>query len=129
MNTRHERKPSIIVGDAEYLKALSGARQRGTVRAWCRKNGIKTFDNNDGWPVTTESALDHAVSYDVNAGPDWSAFDAWKTGTHWRHRRLRNERGIPEPTAEPKGLAQMNGGNAAVASRKRSKNRSGSPPT
>jgi hypothetical protein len=99
MSTRREPKPSIVIGDAEYLKALSGAKQRGTVRAWCRKNGIKTFDNTDGWPVTTAAALDRALTGGgAEEGPDWSAFDDWKTGTHWRHKRLRAERGVPEPT-------------------------------
>lgn len=107
MSTPRERKLSIVIGDAEYLKALSGAKQRGAVRAWCRKNGIKTFDNNQGWPVTTAAALDRALSQDVNAGPDWSAFDDWKTGTHWRHRRRRQEMGIPEPTTEPEAKATV----------------------
>jgi hypothetical protein len=44
-------KASIVIGDAEYLKALSGAKRRGAVREWCRQNGIKTFDNTDGSPV------------------------------------------------------------------------------
>jgi hypothetical protein len=64
-----------VIGDADYLKALSGAKQRGVVRAWCRKNGIKTFNNKDGWPVTTVSALDRALMGGVDSGPDWSAFD------------------------------------------------------
>jgi hypothetical protein len=121
MSARRERKPSIAIGDAEYLRALSGSKQRGTVRAWRQKEGIKTFDNNDGWPVTTEGALERALSRGVKAGPDWSNFDAWKTGTHWRHRRRRQEMGIPEPTAQPTVPAQMNAGNATVARRKRSK--------
>src|ERR1700723_539347 len=66
---------AIVIGDAEYLKTLSGAKQRASVRAWCRKNGIKTFDNSDGWPVTTAAALDRALLSDLESGPDWSAFD------------------------------------------------------
>jgi hypothetical protein len=115
MRTRRERKPSIIVGDAEYLKALSGYKQKTAVANWCRKNGIKFFRNAQGWPVTTEAALERALFASEIAGPDWSYFDNWKTGTHWRHRRRRQEKGIPEPTIEP------NASKATVAKRKRSR--------
>jgi hypothetical protein len=64
-----------MVGDAEHLRALSGAKQRGKVRAWCRENGIKTFNNTDGWPVTTPAALDRALLKGVDSGPDWGYFD------------------------------------------------------
>lgn len=98
MSPSRQPQPNIVIGDAEYLKALSGAKQRGAVRAWCRKNGIKTFNNRDGWPVTTAAELDRAISGDANrAQPDWSYFDLWKTSPHWRHKRMRQEAGIPEP--------------------------------
>jgi hypothetical protein len=98
MSAPRQPKPSIVIGDAEYLKVLSGAKQRGAVRDWCRKNGIKTFNNRDGWPVTTAAELDRAISGDANrAEPDWSYFDRWKTSPHWRHKRMRQEAGIPEP--------------------------------
>jgi hypothetical protein len=97
MNPPRQPKQSIVIGDAEYLKALSGAKQRGAVRDWCRKNGIKTFNNRDGWPVTTDAALDRALTGTPASEPDWSYFDLWKTSPHWRHKRLRAERGIPEP--------------------------------
>lgn len=64
-----------MIGDAEYLKTLSGAKQRSSVRAWCRKNGIKTWNNAQGWPVTTAAALDRALTPGIESGPDWSAFD------------------------------------------------------
>jgi hypothetical protein len=88
-----------VIGDAEYFKALSGAKQRGAVRDWCRKNGIKTFNNRDGWPVTTAAALDRALIDDTETTkPNWAALDEhWKTSPHWRYKRLRKERGIPEP--------------------------------
>jgi hypothetical protein len=70
-----------MIGDAEHLKALSGAQQRGTVRSWCRKNGIKTWNNTDGWPVTTAAALDRALFGGVDSGPDWGAFDDKKAKT------------------------------------------------
>jgi hypothetical protein len=47
--TKIPAKASLVIGDAEYLKALSGAKQRGAIREWCRKNGIRTFDNTSGW--------------------------------------------------------------------------------
>jgi len=78
-----------VIGDAEYLKALSGAKQRGSVRAWCRKNGIKTFDNNDGWPVTTPAALDRALLGGVDSGPDWGYFDDKKASAAKRSPKKR----------------------------------------
>jgi hypothetical protein len=90
-------KVKPMIGDAEYLKALSGYKQASAVKCWCRKNGIRFFVNAQGRPVTTEGALDRALSHGVEAKPDWGAFDAWKTGTHWRHRRRRQKMGIPEP--------------------------------
>ncbi len=97
MSSPRQPQPSIVIGDAEYLKALSGAKQRGAVREWCRKNGIKTLNNRDGWPVTTAAALDRALAGGTDTECDWSYFDLWKTGNHWRHKRMRQEAGIPEP--------------------------------
>jgi hypothetical protein len=105
MSAPRRPKQSIVIGDAEYLKALSGYKQKSAIANWCRKNGIKFFLNAQGWPVTTATALNSAL-LGVNAGPDWSAFDDWKTGTHWRHRRRRQEMGIPEPPRAPKGHAR-----------------------
>jgi hypothetical protein len=66
---------SKIVGDAEYLKALSGRKQRSAVASWCRDKGIKYMLNADGWPVTTPAALDRAVTKAVKRGPHWEIFD------------------------------------------------------
>jgi hypothetical protein len=78
-----------MIGDAEYLKTLSGAKQKGSVRAWCRKNGIKTWNNTQGWPVTTAAALDRALTPGIESGPDWSAFDDKKTKTSKSPRKGR----------------------------------------
>jgi hypothetical protein len=66
---------SIVVGDAEYLKALSGYKQRASVAALCTRNHIKFFRNGQGWPVTTEAALDKALSPRAKNEPDWRACD------------------------------------------------------
>jgi hypothetical protein len=56
-------------------EALVISIQKGSVRASCRKNGIKTFDNNEGSRVTTPAELDRALFPELESEPDWSAFD------------------------------------------------------
>jgi hypothetical protein len=68
-------KPSIVIGDAEYLKALSGYKQKTAVARWCTKSRIKFFRNSQGWPVTTPAALDRALFGGADSGPDWGYFD------------------------------------------------------
>jgi hypothetical protein len=80
-----EPKRSIVVGDAEYMKALSGYKQKTSVAHWCTKNKIKFFRNAQGWPVTTATALDNALA-GKTSGPDWSAFEPDPNSTHWRHK-------------------------------------------
>jgi hypothetical protein len=50
-----KRKPSIVVGDAEYLKALSGYKTKAAVAAWCTRNRIKFFRNGQGCLVHAQS--------------------------------------------------------------------------
>jgi hypothetical protein len=68
-----------MIGDAEYLKTMSGYSQKASVAKWCKKNGIRYFRNADGWPVTTAAALDRALLPGVEAGPDWSPYAKEKT--------------------------------------------------
>lgn len=84
-------KRSIVVGDAEYLKAMSGYKQKTSIARWCRKNKIRFFLDAHGWPVTTPEALDRALSPGVELGPNWSAFEPNPNSTHWRHRRRREQ--------------------------------------
>src|ERR1700688_3822022 len=64
-----------MIGDAEYLKALSGYKQKSAVRNWCRKNGISYLLDARGWPVTTPEALDRALKGSAESGPDWAALE------------------------------------------------------
>jgi hypothetical protein len=57
-------KHGLVIGDAEYLKALNGCKQKTTIANWCRKNGIKFFRDAQGWPVTTAGALDRAITHE-----------------------------------------------------------------
>jgi hypothetical protein len=84
-----ESKRSFVVGDAEYLKALSGYKQKTAVAHWCTKNKIKFFRNAQGWPVTTATALDSALAGKAASGPDWSYFEPDPNSTHSRHKRRR----------------------------------------
>jgi hypothetical protein len=34
-----------VIGSAEYMKALSGYKQKTAIAKWCRKNGIKFLRN------------------------------------------------------------------------------------
>jgi hypothetical protein len=72
---RPEPQRSIVVGDAEYLKALSGYKQKTTIAAWCTRNRIKFFRNAQGWPVTTEAEINGALHPGSKAEPDWKACD------------------------------------------------------
>jgi len=65
----------LVIGDAEYLKTMSGYSQKASVAKWCKKNGIRYFRNAEGWPVTTAAAIDRALAPGVESGPDWSACD------------------------------------------------------
>jgi hypothetical protein len=69
-----EPEPSAVIG-AEDMKKLSGYKQRAAIAAWCTKNKIKFFRDANGWPVTTEAALDRALSPGKMREPDWSACD------------------------------------------------------
>jgi hypothetical protein len=101
MSTPRQRQPSIVVGDAEYLKALSGYKQKTAIASWCTHNKIKFFRNAKGWPVTTEAALERALDGRAMSQPDWSLFEEReKYSTHWRYWRRRQEMGMPEPTTE-----------------------------
>lgn len=81
-------KRSIVIGDAEHLKALSGYKQKTAIANWCRKNRIKFFRNGQGWPVTTADALNHALSGGgTESGPNWTALKPDAKSTHWRDRR------------------------------------------
>jgi hypothetical protein len=104
MSPSRPRQPSIVVGDAEYLKALSGYKQKTAIASWCTRNKIKFFRNAQGWPVTTEAALGRALDGCAMPQPDWSFFEEReKYSTHWRYRRRRQEMGIPEPLIGPNG--------------------------
>jgi hypothetical protein len=70
-----EPKRSIVIGDAEYMKALSGYKQKTAIASWCRRNHIKCFRNAQGWPVTTEAEINRALSPSSRVEPDWSACD------------------------------------------------------
>jgi len=65
----------LVIGDAEYLKTMSGYSQKASFAKWCKKNGIRYFRNAEGWPVTTAAAIDRALAPGVESGPDWSACD------------------------------------------------------
>jgi hypothetical protein len=85
-----EPKRSIVTGDAEYLKALSGYKQKTSVARWCRKNKIKFFLNGQGWPVSSAEAINQALlGGGKESGPDWGAFELDPNSTHWRHRQRR----------------------------------------
>ena len=102
MSAERGPKRSIVIGDAEYLKALSGYKQKSAIADWCRKNGIKFFRNAQDWPVTTEATLDRALTHETRAEPNFEVPDYWKTGSHWRYRQWRQKMGILEPTTESK---------------------------
>lgn len=106
---------NVVVGDAKYLKALSGYKQASSVAKWCRKNGIKFFRNGQGWPVTTATELDRALAHETKAEPNLEVPGYWKTGSHWRYRQWRQRMGIPEPTTE------LRGSKTTLANPKRSK--------
>lgn len=65
-----------MIVDAETLRALCGFKQKLRVAKWCKKNGIKYFRDAKGWPVTTQSALDRALTPSVESGTDWSPYHA-----------------------------------------------------
>jgi Domain of unknown function (DUF4224) len=72
---------------AEDMKTLSGYKQKGSIAKWCTKNKIKFFRDARGWPVTTQAALDRALSPGrTTEGPDWGACD---TRTARRQREVR----------------------------------------
>jgi hypothetical protein len=89
---------SIVTGDAEYLKAMSGYKQKTSIARWCRKNKIKFFLNGQGWPVTSAEAINQALmGGGKESGPDWSYFEPDPNSTHWRHRRrakAKRDKGI-----------------------------------
>lgn len=62
-----------VIGDADYLKELSGRKQKTAIIAWCKLKGIHYFLNADGWPVTTAAALDRALEISVESGPNWNS--------------------------------------------------------
>jgi hypothetical protein len=92
---------SVVIGDAEYLKAMSGYKQKTSVARWCRKNKIQFFLDARGWPVTTRDALNLALSPGIESGPDWSAFKPDPNSTHWRHKR-RCEQEAAKPLPQPR---------------------------
>ena len=95
-----EPKRSIVTGDAEYLKAMSGYKQKNSVVRWCRKNKIKFFLNGQGWPVSSAEAINQALlGGGKESGPDWSAFEPDPNSTHWRHRRRREQATAKAATA------------------------------
>jgi hypothetical protein len=113
--------PPLFLTDAE-LEYMSGYKQPAAQIRWLQRWRIRHVVNAAGYPRVTRAAVEGTMKTEPErprARPNFEALDDWKTGTHWRHRRRRQEMGIPEPTAEP--IA----GKTTTARRKRSKNGSG----
>jgi hypothetical protein len=109
--------PQLFLTDAE-IEFMTGYIQPAAQIRWLQKWQIRYVVNASGYPRVTRSAVEgtrKAEPEQRRSEPNWAALDDWKTGTHWRHKRRRQEMGIPEPTAEAKA------GNAKMVSRKRSK--------
>ena len=81
-----------MIVDAEYLKTLSGYKQKSAVRNWCRKNGISYLLDARGWPVTTPEALDRALKGSAESGPDWAALDEYHKAVAAKGYRGRRNR-------------------------------------
>ena len=46
---------------AEILKEWSGKRTRPALKQWLGRHGVPWWENNEGWPITTEAALNQAM--------------------------------------------------------------------
>jgi hypothetical protein len=108
--------PPLFLTDSE-LEYMSGYKQPAAQIRWLQKWGIRHVVSSLGNPRVTRSAVEGTTKTEPvkpRTEPNWAALDDWKTGTHWRHKRRRQEMGIPEPITEAKE------GNAKMVSRKRS---------
>jgi hypothetical protein len=105
--------PPLFLTDAE-IEFMTGYTQPAAQIRWLQKWQIRHVVNASGYPRVTRSAVEGTRKAEPErhrSEPNWAAFDDWKTGTHWRHKRRRQEMGIPEPITEPKE------GNAKMANR------------
>jgi hypothetical protein len=96
--------PPLFLTEAE-LEFMSGYEQPAAQIRWLQKWRIRHVVNAAGYPRVTRAAVEgteKAGPSRPRATPNFEALDDWKTGTHWRHRRRRQEMGIPDPpTVKP----------------------------
>lgn len=113
----NEAAPPLFLTEAE-IEFMTGYTQPAAQIRWLQKWRIRHVVNAIGYPRVTRAAVEGTTKTEPErprTRPNFEALDDWKTGTHWRHRRRRQEMGIPEPTAEVKA------GNAKMVSRNRSR--------
>jgi Domain of unknown function (DUF4224) len=111
-----QQPPPLFLTDAE-LEYMSGYKQPAAQIRWLQKWRIRHVVNALGYPRVTRAAVEGTTKMEPErrlTEPNWAALDDWKTGTQWRHRRRRQEMGIPEPTTGADGAAK-----ATVTRRKR----------
>jgi hypothetical protein len=95
--------PPLFLTDAE-IEFMTGYTQPAAQIRWLQKWRIRHVVNGGGYPRVTRSSVEGTTKTEPErprTTPNFEALDDWKTGTHWRHRRRRQEMGIPEPTAVP----------------------------
>jgi hypothetical protein len=97
-----------MIGDAEYLKTLSGYKQKSAVRIWCRKNGIRYLLDARGWPVTTPEALDRALKGSAESGINWDPYQKKVAAKGYRKRREREQDTTTAGKADGKGAIEPN---------------------
>ena len=91
--------PPLFLTNAE-LEFMTGYKQPAAQIRWLQKWQIRHVVNAAGYPRVTRAAVEGTEKTGPQcprATPNLEALDDWKTGTHWRHRRRRQEMGIPEP--------------------------------
>jgi prophage regulatory protein len=102
---------ALFLTDAE-LEFMTGYKQPAAQIRWLQRWGIRHVVNAFGYPRVTRAAVEGTEETGLQrprATPNFEALDNWKTGTHRRHRRRRQEMGIPEPSTESKGPRAADG--------------------
>jgi hypothetical protein len=96
--------PPLFLTDAE-LEFMTGYKQAAAQIRWLQRWHIRHVVNTFGYPRVTRAAVEGTTKTKPErprATPNFEALDDWKTGTHWRHRKRRQEMGLPEPSLKPK---------------------------
>lgn len=47
--------------DAEALREWTGIKTRPAMKRWLGQHGVRWFTDHDGWPITTEAAINQAL--------------------------------------------------------------------